>query len=387
MAATGQAQKGIDVTGWTRRLALIGAVLVVLGAGVAVGVKLFVDRIDNAIPRADLFGPSPSLTTAAPSPSVTTSPTPQPGADIVGPLNILIVGVDTRVTRPNWVPRADAIMMMHISKDLTHAYLTSLPRDLVVQIPAFPAANYGGGRTKLTHAMSLGSRVPGTSKPNPAQGFQLLARTVSNYTGITRFDAGAILTFGGLRNVVDAIGGIDLYVDQRVVSIHVRPDGRLRSPCSSCSHGYSGPQATYDVGMRHLVGWQAIDYARQRYISGGDYARQRHQRQIIKAMIAQVFKQNVFFDPVRLNSLVTALGSALVFDGRGHSVVDFAFALRNLKAENLVLVGLPGSSVSGSSGYLGERLDSVATAYFAAVRQDTTQAFVNAHPGLVNVTP
>jgi LCP family protein required for cell wall assembly len=373
------------MTGWKRRLARIGVGIVLLGAGVAVAVTVFLNRIDSAIPRADLFGSSP--TTAVPTPSPTASPTPQPGADIVGPLNILIAGVDPRVSKPNWIPRADAVLIMHISKDLSHAYLTSLPRDLVVQIPAFGPAGYGGGRTKLTHAMSLGSRVPGTVKPNPAQGFQLLARTVSNYTGIQRFDAGAILTFGGLRGVVDAIGGIDLYVDQRVVSIHIRPDGKHRVGCSSCAHGYGGPQATYNVGMQHLVGWQAIDYARQRYISGGDYARQRHQRQIIKAMMVQVFKQNVFFDPVKLNSLVTALGSALVFDGRGHGVIDFAFALRNLRPENVTLIGLPGVGVYGSSGYLGERLDSVATSYFTAVRNDTTQAFVNAHPSLVNATP
>ena len=375
------------MTGWKGRLALIGVVIVLLGTGVVVGAKVFLNRLDSAIPRADLFGPSPTSSTPGPTPTPSTSPTPQPGADIVGPLNILIAGIDTRVTKPNWIPRADAVLVMHISKDLSHAYLTSLPRDLVVNIPAFGPSNYGGGRTKLGHAMALGSRVPGTAKPNPAQGFQLLARTVSNYTGIQRFDAGAILTFGGLRGVVDAIGGIDMYIDQRVVSIHIRPDGKHRAVCSSCSHGYGGPQAVYNVGMQHLVGWQAIDYARQRYISGGDYARQRHQRQIIKAMMAQVFKQNVFFDPVKLNSLVTALGSALVFDGRGHSVVDFAFALRNVKPENLVLVGLPGSAVYGSNGYAGESLGSVASSYFAAVRNDTTDAFLSRNPGLVNTSP
>ena len=64
-----------------------------------------------------------------------------------------------------------------------------------------------------------------------------------------------------------------MYVDQQVVSIHMRPDGVHRAPCGGCSHGYSGPRATYNVGTHHFVGWQALDYARQRYIPGGDYAR------------------------------------------------------------------------------------------------------------------
>jgi LCP family protein required for cell wall assembly len=371
------------VTRWGRRLAIFAAAIILLGTATVVGFREFLARVETAIPRADLFGDaSPSA-----SPTPTPSPTPPAGADIVGPLNFLIVGVDTRVSRPNWVPHADAVMVMHVSADLKHAYLTSLPRDLLVQIPAFRPSGYGGGRSKLTHAMTFGSRVPGTAKPNPAQGFQLLARTVSNYTGITRFDAGAILTFGGLRNVVNALGGIDFYVDQRIVSIHMTPSGQFRTPCSSCAHGYSGPQASYSVGTHHLAGWQALDIARQRYISGGDYARQRHHRQLVRAIIAQVFKQQTYLNPIALNRLVTALGSALVFDGRGRSIVEFAYALRNLTAQTVTLVGLPGASVIGSSGYLGERLDGVGSSYFAAVRQDRVQAFLDSRSYLVNRTP
>ena len=151
-------------------------------------------------------------------------------------------------------------MIMHVNADLTHAYLTSLPRDLVVNVPAFAPTGFGGARTKLTHAMSYGSKIPGQRIPNPTLGFQLVARSVSAYTGISRFDAGALLTFRGLAAVVDKIGGIDIYVDQRVVSIHKRPDGKPRTLCGSCSHGYSGPQAVYNVGMRRMSGRQALNY-------------------------------------------------------------------------------------------------------------------------------
>src|SRR4029079_7515972 len=103
---------------------------------------------------------------------------------------------------------------MHVNADLTSAWLTSLPRDLVVNIPSFAPANFGGGRTKLTHAMSYGARVPGSATPNATQGFQLVAKTVSGYTGIANFDAGVMLTFAGLTDIVNAIGGIDVYIDQ-----------------------------------------------------------------------------------------------------------------------------------------------------------------------------
>jgi len=193
-------------------VALGAAALVLLGAGVFVAVKLISSSIDGAIPQADLFGVGgPAVT---PTPTVAPTPTgPPPGADIQGPLNFLIVGVDTRTSIPGWVPHGDAVMIMHVSADLSTAYLTSLPRDLVVDIPAFAPAKFGGAHTKLTHAMSYGANVPGSRTPNTAQGFQLMARTVSAYTGIAQFDAGALLTFGGLKTVVDAIGGIAINVE------------------------------------------------------------------------------------------------------------------------------------------------------------------------------
>jgi polyisoprenyl-teichoic acid--peptidoglycan teichoic acid transferase len=376
---------GWPLTGRVRLIAIVGVVAVLLGAGVFVGIALLSNRVDNAIPQTDLFGdetPTPGPTTGAPSP--TASPTPPPGADIKGPLNILIAGVDTRETKPSWIPRADAVMVLHVNADLTKAYLTSLPRDLVVNVPAFSPAGFGGARTKIAHAMSYGSQVPGSRRPNPAQGFQLLARTVSAYTGISRFDAGAILTFSGLWNLVDELGGIDVYVDQRVVSIHRKPDGHHRPVCGGCEHGYGGPRMTYNVGMKHMSGWMALDYARQRYIPGADYARGRHQRQVVKAIVARAFAANIATKPLVFDRVLKALGKALVFDGRGRKPVEFAYALRKVGPGQITLVGLPGASVHSGGGYIGESLLPVQSSYFAAVRSDKVDAWVASHSNLVN---
>jgi polyisoprenyl-teichoic acid--peptidoglycan teichoic acid transferase len=348
-------------------LAAVALVLVVTGVAIA-GSKL-IDKADKAVPQTDLFG------SATPAPS--TSPTPEPGADIKGPLNILIVGVDTRESIKTWQPHADSVMIMHITKDLSHAYLTSLPRDLVVKIPAFSKAKFPGETTKLTHAMSYGSRVPGTNIPKPAQGFELLAKTVSAYTGISRFDAGGLITFNGMKELVNALGGIDLYVDQKVTSIHLNTKGKALSKVG-------GTAKTYTVGNQHLNGWQALDYARQRYVSGGDYTRQRHHRQLIKALMAKLFSKDVVTNPANLDNVVKALGKTLTFDGRGHRLVDYAFALKNLKPADVTLVGLPGSGVSSGGSYRGEALGSIQKSYFAAVRADKVGDFVSKNPKLVN---
>ncbi|WP_254550567.1 LCP family protein [Catellatospora tritici] len=373
----------------TRLLLIIGVVLVLLGGGAYAGVSLLRAHVDDAIPQADLFGPSDAPTPSAPgSPSPSPSPTPPAGADIKGPLNILIVGVDTREAQKSWPIHGDAVMILHVNADLSSGYLTSLPRDLVVRVPAFKPSNYGGtAHTKLTHAMTFGGRVPGTGRFDMAQGFQLMAKAVSGYTGIARFDAGAVITFTGYRDLIDAMGGVDIYVDQKVVSIHRQPDGKLRPPCRGCDHGYSGPRATYNVGVMHMRGWQALDYGRQRYTTGSEYTRQRHQRQLIKAMAAKAFSGDLLTSPGRLEAILQALGKTIVFDGRGHTPSAWAYALRKLTPANITLVGLPGHGVYSGGKYQGEALDSVQSTYFAALRKDQLAGWVKTHPKLVNVDP
>lgn len=350
-------------------------VLVLVAAGAVVGLVLQ-DRY--RVPEQDLFGGSPS-----PTPS----PTPEPGADITGPLDLLLVGIDPRPDQPEWVPNADAVLVLHVNARLTRGYLFSLPRDLLVDVPAFEPSGFDGGRTKLTHAMSRGSQIPGQDLPDRAQGFALLAETVHEYTGIERFDAGAVLNFAGFTDLVEAVGGLDgFYVDQPVASQHRHPDGSHRT-LRPGGGGYVGPQKVYEVGEQRLAGWEALDYARQRYIDGADYARQRHQRQLIQALVRELFAQDLVTDPAGLDRVVQTVGDALVFDGRGQRLIDFAFALRRLNADRIALVGLPGSSVINGGSYQGERLDPVADDFLAAVRDDRVAGFLADHPGLRDGQP
>jgi LCP family protein required for cell wall assembly len=381
---------GTGTGGLLRRRTLIAGAVGAAGLLVGGGATFAVGQIaDNryAIPEADLFGtpdptPSPSPSpSASPSASPTPSPAPPPaGADIKGPLNILLVGVDTRVEQPRWQPNADAVMILSVAAGLERAYLFSLPRDLVVTIPSFGPSGYGGGRTKLTHAMAYGSRRGG-KRPSTAQGFQLLARTVTNYTGIQRFDAGAVLNFGGLIKLVDALGGIDVYIDTLTRSRHKKPDGSSR-PLRGGDH--VGAQMVYRPGTRHLVGWQALDYSRQRYgLPGGDYARQRHQQQVLRAVARKIGQLKVATNPLQVDRVVRALGSTLTFDGRGRKPVEYAYALRNVRPETLKLVVLPGSSVGSGGSYAGEALRPIGRSFISAVRAGRAEAFLGANPGLV----
>ncbi|WP_045744342.1 LCP family protein [Actinoplanes rectilineatus] len=353
---------------------------VVIGASLAlligVGVAIAVNR--GAEPAA-----APAGTTASSAPAAApTSPAPSAGADIKGPLDLLLVGVDTRVSIPDWDPHADAIMLLHVDAGLEKAYLYSLPRDLRVDIPAYSKSGFGGGRHKITEAMSRGARIKGTDKKSVEQGYELLSKTVSGYTGIKTFQGGAILNFGGMAKLVDQLGGVDITLDRKVKSRHRKPDGTMR-PLASGGGDYTGPQAVYPTGRQHLVGWQAIDLARQRYgLPNGDYDRQHHQRQLVEAILGKALSGG-FDDSAKLGDVVDALGKSLVYVG-GRTPFEYAYALRGLTPEKITMVDLPGSGVGNGSGYLGEQLTSEGKGFIKALAKGQAAKYLDAHPKLID---
>ncbi|HEU4422540.1 MAG TPA: LytR family transcriptional regulator, partial [Pilimelia sp.] len=82
------------------------------------------------------------------------------------------------------------------------------------------------------------------------------------------------------------------------------------------------------------------------------------------------------------DQVLRAIGKTLVFDGRGRRVIDFAYALRNVRPESITLVGLPGSSVIRGA-YLGEELRPVAAQFLAALRAGRVEPFLGSHPELI----
>ena len=307
-------------------------------------------------------------------------------ADIRGPLNILLAGIDPRDDAQ--APRSDSIIVAHVPKTMDQVFLFSIPRDLYVEIPAFAATGFGGTTSKINSAMSFGSEI-GDGTHDVEQGFQLLAETVSELTGIDDFDAGAIINFGGFKKIVEAMDGVTMTIDQTVRSEHLQPDGTgrpKRPECldGGCDHPYTGPQKVYEKGTYHLQAWEALDYVRQRYgLPNGDYDRQRHQQQFIKAMAKQAMSRDVVSDPARLLGVLDAAGDSLAFDGGGSSIIDWGLALKGVDTDDMTLVKLPGGGLYDGGRYIGEQLDPSAAEFFRAVREDRVAAFLLDHPGFV----
>ncbi|MEU4426151.1 LCP family protein [Actinoplanes sp. NPDC024001] len=362
---------------WARLCLAGGCVVLVASGGTAVTGQALISKYTGAVTDNSLL--DAQAAEAAPKTNL------QKGA-----LNILLVGIDPRDAKTP--PLSDSIIVAHIPADRSRAYLFSMPRDLYVEIPEFPAANVRTHHAKINAAMALGSQA-GNGKIKVSQGFQLLSKTVSNRTGIKKFDAGAIINFGGFKKIVEAMGGVNMIIDQDVKSEHLKPDGSPRDRLSQCqghhrcSRPYTGPQKVYKKSSKpvHLEAWEALDYVRQRYgLPRTDYDRQRHQQQFIKAIAKQAMSKDIVTDPGKLTKVMGAAGDSLTFAGGDHSILDWALELRDLNVDDMVTVDLPGGGLGTGGDYKGEQFDESVEGFFDAVQKDEVGEFLLDHPDFVN---
>jgi LCP family protein required for cell wall assembly len=137
----------------------------------------------------------------------------------------------------------------------------SIPRDLYVEIP-----NYG--YDKITRAYDFGSKADNRSFK---AGSQLVKDTVSVNFGVNA-DGVVLTTFGGLMEIVDTLGGID--VDN--------PYDLYDGEYPTIDYGYA--EIYFPAGPLHLDGEEALQFARTRHQDGDD-ARVERQHMVIRAML------------------------------------------------------------------------------------------------------
>ena len=168
---------------------LTGLVLLLCG-GIAGGLWLYAGSIEDKIDRVDAF-------TGIPEAARPSKITPQA-------MNILLLGSDSRANRiepdgKDTGARSDTIIVVHLPADRQNAQLISIPRDTWASIPEH-------GKAKINAGYALG-------------GTPLTVRTVEEFTKV-RIDHVVLIDFAGFKEVIDAIGGIEIVVDKTFKSIH-----------------------------------------------------------------------------------------------------------------------------------------------------------------------
>jgi polyisoprenyl-teichoic acid--peptidoglycan teichoic acid transferase len=197
-----------------------------------------------------------------------------------GRYNILLLGGDSGADR--WGMRPDSITVASIDERTGHTILFGLPRNMQnfpfpegsVMHEQFPVG-YDCDDCYLNSLSTFAADNAALFTEYDDPGVEA---TIEGVEGITGLDINyyAMVNLRGFRDLVDAVGGVELNVRDRI------PIGGIGAPIT----GYIEP------GLKRLDGFETLWFARSR--SGADdYARMARQRCVMDAMLDQLSPQVV----------------------------------------------------------------------------------------------
>lgn len=237
----------------------------------------------------------------------TPTPTIEPVCGDDTSMTILLMGIDTE----NYLyGLADSISLVRLDFQTKKVVVVSLPRDLWVDIPG--ASRYGVTQGKLNQAYFYGTEGMGFYD-GPGYGAGLLADTLLNNFGIL-VDHYLTVNKYAFRNIVDALGGISVYLPEDVYTKHnYMPEPRLFLP----------------AGYHNLNGAQAEEVVRARvYI--GDFGRIQNQTQVIKGLANQMLTPTGI---TRIPALANQLRAYVVTDFSAADITQMACLAAHLDPE------------------------------------------------------
>ena len=168
------------------------------------------------------------------------------------PFVVYLSGVDTRGDLTDKA-RSDVNIIAAVNPVTKQVVLINTPRDYYVDLAGT------NSKDKLTHAGLYGVQTSMDTLGN------LYGVDVQHYIRIN---------FAGFINVIDALGGVDVYSDQAFTSVG--------------SPGYYDP-TTFVEGWNHLDGKAALAFARERHaFKTGDVQRGINQMKVIDAMLNKI---------------------------------------------------------------------------------------------------
>ena len=182
--------------------------------------------------------------------------------------NVLLLATDAR--KKGTAGLSDVMMLVSINQKTGKIVLCSFLRDLYAHYPTSPKNPINGGYDKLNHAHAYGGPT--------------LTMAVLKETFNIDVKYYAKVDFSAFVEVVDAMGGLDLYLSAAEVSFINKNEAG--SAADSGNKGYTVSPLKAQAGVHHLNGVQALTHARNRTI-GSDFQRTERQRALISAMITK----------------------------------------------------------------------------------------------------
>ena len=273
-----------------------------------------------------------NLTVVAPAPKPSNLRTAAPGTGVLTslptdetPFNMLVLGSDTRDIKGSAKygnqqnaniegERSDTTIFVHVYPGRTAATAVSIPRDSIVDIPECEKNGvvYPASSGRFNEAYSRG-------------GVSCTVETIQNLTGLP-VDHFAVLNFNGFKNIVDAVGGVDVCIPEPIND----PNAKLVLP----------------AGKQTLKGENALGYVRARETigDGSDLQRISRQQTFIASLAQKTLSKGTLGNPVTLHKLGNATTKHLTVDsglGSIQKMVDLAATLRNLQPSEVAFVTVP----------------------------------------------
>ncbi len=259
--------------------------------------------------------------------------------------SVLVMGSDARPDElaNGEVGRTDTLLVFVGDRALPREAMVSVPRDLWVSIPGY-------GQERINAAYEFGG--PQTAK-----------QTVSNLLG-QPIDRYVVIGLQGVRDIVNAVGGIDITVPQAIHDAAYPTD----------DYGYQ--VVDIPAGRQHMDGDTALEYARTRH-QDSDFARSARQQQVVVAV------GSAMLNPLnwpRIPAVIAAVSTSIKTDLSPMDVIALAAAMVRSPGgpDHLVIDTSLADVVTGQDGaYLLQAKPSL---------QPTVAQFLG-HPAGAPVTP
>jgi LCP family protein required for cell wall assembly len=220
------------------------------------------------------------------------------------------MGLDRTVSdqNPNLVypvSRTDTLIAASFDPVTHRAYLLSIPRDTLADIPEH-------GTTKINAAYAWG-------------GAPLAIRTVENFLGV-RFPYYVAIPERGFVHLIDALGGVSVHIDKDL----------------DYDDNWDGLHIHMKKGYRRLGGKAAMEFARFRHDSRGDLGRIQRQQEVMRALTDELRRPRVV---ARLSRVFRVLGEDMETNLTRDQLIALAVFGARLSPGGLVRVTLPGTPV------------------------------------------
>ncbi len=292
---------------WIRPVALTAGLTLVAGC---TGAYLYIRHLDANIQHAPLGAGN--------------VPPPGGAADEQGrtAMNILIIGTDSRKDlgggygdRDNvGAGNNDVNIVLHVYPDRRSAVALDLPRDTLIDLPECRDPKTGTVYRAARHRPL--NEAMGRGGPGCVQD------TVQSVTKL-RIDHFAVVNFQGVKDLTDAVGGVDVNLCRPIKD----PKSHLDLP----------------AGPHRLTGEQGLQFVRTRYgvQDGTAVGRFSMQRDFLSALLRQLTDKGTLLDPTKAFPVIEAATKSITVDdpiAGTTRLVGLATQLKNIKPAEVAFV-------------------------------------------------